>query len=439
MERQAETFSTRAASARQSSRADQVVRDALAGDQEGAVRVLSGALTQPGARGPLIEGVATGVAKVADYWSVLPVVQLIEDDPSADTEVRSIAGALRERLGERLDQLLRLSDDMDGELFIPVMTPIVLEIGDGLVPLVDQRQDDGHFLFELVPAMKDRVRDSSGVSIPGVRARGNPNLGGIELAVEIDEVRVTQASMHVDGVYTVRPADTAAVDGDVATSEFHPLTGDGGLWRIEHVSNEVAADSRAATLSPAQYLAHRLERVIRAHLPRMIGAQEVDAMLARWRADDPETVALVCPDRRAVERTTVLLQELAAERVPFTDWRAVLDAVVDAGGIDTDVRELRRAIRMRVRDALPGPRSGPQLLHVPSAIQASLARYAGTGLDPDHARVDFLSWLHRSVQTYGTVLSLVTDDAPTREIVAALAATERAVVLTFTTEELGSE
>ena len=64
----------------------------------------------------------------------------------------------------------------DSELFIPVVTPIVLEVSDALVPFVDSRQDSGRFLYELIPFMRDGLFVELGVRFPGVRARGNPGL-----------------------------------------------------------------------------------------------------------------------------------------------------------------------------------------------------------------------------------------------------------------------
>src|SRR4051812_2038443 len=43
----------------------------------------------------------------------------------------------------------------ESEVFVPVVTPIVLEVSDALVPYVDSRQDNGKFLFELIPFMRD--------------------------------------------------------------------------------------------------------------------------------------------------------------------------------------------------------------------------------------------------------------------------------------------
>ena len=78
----------------------------------------------------------------------------------------------------------------DSELFIPVVTPIVLEVSDALVPYVDSRQDGGKFLYELIPFMRDGLFVELGVRFPGVRARGNPSLPPGAYQIQLNEVPV---------------------------------------------------------------------------------------------------------------------------------------------------------------------------------------------------------------------------------------------------------
>ena len=194
------------------------------------------------------------------------------------------------------------------------------------------------------------------------------------------------------------------------------------------------------TFSCPQYLVHRLERVIRASLGAMLGIQEVYTLLGQWRTEDEEAVRRTLVGPNAAQRLTVLLLGLAAERVPISDWRAVLDAVVAAGGMDTDLRALHGAARRRLRHALPGLRTGPAALRVPADLQAALAGRGPAQLavevhEPAHAQYEFLRWLRQSVETVGPVLSVITDEA-SRPTVAALAQMEPLAVVTFSEEEV---
>jgi hypothetical protein len=72
---------------------------------------------------------------------------------------------------------------------------------------------------------------------------------------------------------------------------------------------------------------------------------------------------------------------------------------------------------------------------VPEHLQDGLGTEA-TGRAASSARIEFLSWMHTRVDEVGPVQSFVTRDAGTRVAVAALARSERAVVTTFTVDEL---
>jgi hypothetical protein len=438
---EAGSYSSRAASGRQAARAQETLERALAGEQDIAVTLLSAALTQPGARGPLVENVVAGVGTVAEFWTVLPIAERALNEAERGTESHTAAMLLQTRLIERLDHLLRLGLDGGAELMIPVTTPIVVQVSDLLVPIVDARQDDGLFLFELIPAMRDRLCDDTGVWIPGVRARGNPNLPPGRYSAEIDEVPVSEGTVTVAGRYRARLFDGGVIPDDAEVAEVHPLTSEPGRWLIEAALDDDATE----TISAAQYLTHRLETVIRAHLSALLGMQEVTALLDRWRAAEPDLVRRAVVDPVAVERLTVLLQGLVAERVPIADWRAVLGAVVAAGGIDTPLGDLHTAVRWRLRAGLPGPRSGPAFIAVPPEMQAGLSGGPGH-LDPgvaaadiERTRVRFLGWLRSAIKEHRSVISLVTETTATRVVVAALARSEDAVVLTFTEEEVAAE
>ena len=454
------SYSARAAAARQGARARKVRDLVVAGDPDAAAQHLSMGLSEPSARGPLADAMARRVDRIADFWGLRRVVfsglRLVVEDAAAGSDARAAAqettGVLLDRLGARLDELFRL-DPAQAETtegYLSVVTPIVVELGDALIPLVDNRIDGGHFLFTLVPAMHRRITASTGLSVPGVRARGNPNLRSDELVIKINEVTKARVIMSASGHFTARAVSEEPTSDSDDIAEVHPVTGSPGRWLIEHHAHDPptpettpsAEPDPGAPFTPAEYLAHRIERVIRAHLHRLLGVEEVANLLDTWREDDAATVAGVISDTVDEERLTVLLQRLVAERVPVTDWRAVLSAVTDAGGIATDLRVLHRAVRHRLKHALPGPSSGPLLITVPELYQSAFVGRPATdngaaGLQATQARVEFLGWLRHTIQGHGSVVSLLTNDDLSRETVAGLVSAEHAVITTYTRAELG--
>jgi hypothetical protein len=429
----AESYSSRAASARQSSRAEQIVQYALAGDAARAVQTYRAAAIEPGADGPLVEGIATRVGAAGEYWMVRGVLAEAMDDPGLE----AVGRLARDRLDGRLDRLLGLVPDTSetSDLLIPIVTPLVFEISDALVPFVDSKQDGGLFLEELIPAMRERILTGFGVSVPGVRARGNPSLPPGNFTIQLDEVTVMTGTALVDGSYVLRPVDDEAPEPGAELTDTHPLTGLPGLWHITATGDDTG-EAETEHLTPPQYLIHQIDMVFRGNLPRLLGLQEVAGLVEQWAQAEGDLVGSVLPDQRAVVRFTWILQSLAGERIPITEWRAILGAVRDAGGMAMPIQTLSRAARARLRAQLPGPRDGRRVLRVPSPLQEALARPSGPPPLPPGVTHEFHRWLRQEAAEGGPALSLVAHDEDIREAVAALTRSHYRFVTTFTEEEL---
>ncbi|MEU1260370.1 FHIPEP family type III secretion protein, partial [Streptomyces chartreusis] len=316
-----ESWSLRAARVRQTSRAGRIVRLAVAGEAAAARTEYRAALAQPGADGPLIESLTSRITSLAEYWLVGDVLGGFGQAAPPET---STARQLRDSLGARLDHLLGLVPQPSTqtlEQFLPVVMPIVYEIGDALVPLADSRQDGGRFLYELIPAMKDRILADTGVRVPGVRARGTVSLSAHEYEIQIDEVPVFSGFVAPYARYVVGQAGRGAPDRYAEPTSVHPLTGARGSWVLYPADHDDGGEGEHVTA--AEYLIHRLELVLRTHLVHYLGVQEVDSLVEGWtKEDDDGLVGSVLADRTAVLKLTWVLQALVADGVPITDWRS---------------------------------------------------------------------------------------------------------------------
>ena len=429
----AESYGSRIAVARQSSRAERIVRQTLADDLAGAMTTFRTAVTEPGADGPLVSSIAGLVTTIGDYWLVRGLLTQAAGEISTAGVPGGVVRAALQRLDDRLDQFLELSPG-SSELTIPVVTPLAFEVSDALVPFVDSRQDGGLFLDELIPAMRDRITADLGVSVPGVRARGNPDLPPGGFKIQIDEVGVVTGNALLEGSYAVRPLADDRPGPDVELTTFHPLTGEAGLWQIEKARASVEAPER---LTSAQYLIHQIDVVFRSHLSRFFGLQEVSSLVESWTVADRSLVSSVLPDERAVVQVTWILQALIDEGVPVSRWKTILEVIRGAGGIERPVRTLARATRARLRDQLPGPRSGRRAVPLPAELRQALAGSRDQSRRPPYqVRHEVQQWLRRTVADLGPVLSVVAPDDDTREEVAALARRRHGLVTTFTEVEL---
>ncbi|MFY0529979.1 type III secretion system export apparatus subunit SctV [Archangium gephyra] len=236
----------------------------------------------------------------------------------------------------------------DSELFIPVVTPIVLEVSDALVPYVDSRQDNGKFLFELIPFMRDGLFVEMGVRFPGVRARGNSNLPPGAYQIQINEVPVVtgQATLgHVLVNDTVERLKLMNIQGFEA---INPATRQSAAWVPEHHKGTLEAAGLTTWDVPGYIILH-LAAVLRRQAREFIGVQETQSMLDQLEKAFPAIVKEVVPKVVTVLKLTDILGRLVEEEISIRDLRGILQALAEYGQVEADNVMLTEHVRSSLR------------------------------------------------------------------------------------------
>jgi hypothetical protein len=445
---QEESYASRVAQVRQDARAKEIVLAAATGDTVAAALAYRDALAVPGAERAFREGLASRITTLHDFWLVDAVLEAAQPEPEPGAAPAGDGWAVRAGLDGRLDQLLALgASNAETEL---VVTPLLLEVADDLLPEVDSRSDAGRFLYELIPDMRIRIEENTGVTVPGLRARSNPNLALGNFQVQIDEVPVLTGLTGSDARYQVRAHGDGHESADEQQTPIHPLTGQSGLWLVRRVDGEPARqdspasaddDGEEAIVTAQHYLIHQIEMVLRSRLDRFLGPEELHTLIAKWSAQDAENlITATLPDARARLRLTWVIQALLADRVPITDWRTILRVIREAGGMTAPLTGLRRAVRAGLRAQLPGPHIADREFRIPAAYEASLLEHPEPAMAATANRLylELLAWLHDLVATSGPVLSVVTRSQEAREHLAALVRTVHPFITTLTEDELST-
>jgi type III secretion protein V len=236
----------------------------------------------------------------------------------------------------------------DSELFIPVVTPIVLEVSDALVPYVDSRQDNGKFLFELIPFMRDGLFVELGVRYPGVRARGNPNLPPGAYQVQINEVPVVTGQATIGHVLvndTVERLKLMSIQGFEA---INPATRQPAAWVPEQYKETLEAAGLTTWDVPGYIILH-LAAVLRRQAREFVGVQETQSMLDQLEKAFPAIVKEVVPKVVTVLKLTDILGRLVEEEISIRDMRGILQALAEYGQVEADNVMLTEHVRSSLR------------------------------------------------------------------------------------------
>ena len=236
----------------------------------------------------------------------------------------------------------------DSELFIPVVTPIVLEVSDALVPYVDSRQDNGKFLYELIPFMRDGLFVELGVRFPGVRARGNPSLPPGAYQIQINEVPVVtgQATLgHILVNDTVDRLKLMSVEGFEA---INPATRQPAAWVPEQFKEQCEAAGLTTWDVPGYIILH-LASVLRRYAREFVGVQEAQTMLDQLEKAFPAIVKEVVPKVVSVLKLTDILGRLVEEEISVRDLRGILQALAEQGQVEADSVMLTEHVRSSLK------------------------------------------------------------------------------------------
>jgi len=236
----------------------------------------------------------------------------------------------------------------DSELFIPVVTPIVLEVSDALVPFVDSRQDGGRFLYELIPFMRDGLFVELGVRFPGVRARGNPSLPPGAYQIQINEVPVVtgQATLgHILVNDTIERLKLMNVNGFEA---INPATRQPAAW-VPEQHKEMLEAAGLTTWDVPGYIILHLAAVLRRHAREFVGVQEVQSMLDQLEKAFPAIVKEVVPKVINVLKLTDILGRLVEEEISIRDLRGILQALAEYGQVEADNVMLTEHVRASLK------------------------------------------------------------------------------------------
>jgi len=200
--------------------------------------------------------------------------------------------------------------------------PLELEIGYGLIPLVDQAA--GGPLLRRITLLRKQIAQELGMIIPTVRIRDNLQLRPNEYRILVRGVRVGQGEIYPDRLMVMAPAGGLPALEGIQSRE--PAFGLPAVWIAE--GQRLAAEAQGYTVvDPASVVTTHLSEVIRAHAADLLRRQDVQRLLEIVRRDHPAVVDELVPHQLSLAEVHQVLQLLLHEGVPIRDLVAILETL----------------------------------------------------------------------------------------------------------------
>ena len=283
----------------------------------------------------LLSASCGGLALLASENRVVPE-PAVGTAPDEGTEV-SVAPSRSRTLPAKTDPV----DDL------LLLDPVELEVGYGLIPLVDERQ--GGDLLSRVGVLRKAAAQDLGLLIPPIRIRDDIELAPGQYVIRLRGSEVARGEVMVKNRLAI---DTGAVLENVDGIEVQdPSFGLPARWI--HPDDKVQAEARGWTVVEASaVMATHLMETLKEHGAELLGRQDVQAMLDRLKETHPALVEGVVPSRISLAVVHRVLQRLLRERVPIRDLITILESLADHADTTTDPEVLTEHVRRNLSKAI---------------------------------------------------------------------------------------
>ncbi|MBI9098050.1 MAG: FHIPEP family type III secretion protein, partial [Spirochaetaceae bacterium] len=219
------------------------------------------------------------------------------------------------------------------------LDPLSLELGYGLIPLVDQ--DNGAELLDRLTRIRREAALDLGLVVPRIRIIDNMRLEPSEYCLKIKGVEMGRGNIRMGHFLAINPGgDRDVLDGEKTTD---PAFGLPAIWISE--SNREKGERLGYTVvdSPSIIATH-LTEIIKKHSAEIIGRQEVQSMLDTLKENYPAVVDEVRKTFSTGEIQKVF-QGLLKEQVSIRNLVVILETLGDYGSVTKDTGFLIEKVR----------------------------------------------------------------------------------------------
>lgn len=218
--------------------------------------------------------------------------------------------------------------------------PIELELGYGLIPMVDSNQ--GGDLLDRVVMIRRQCATELGIVIPPIRIRDNMQLPPNNYVLKLKGVPIGKGDIMI-GHYLAM-GGSGDITG-IPTKE--PAFGLPAIW-INDSLREQAEMNGYTVVDPPSVLATHITEFLKGNASDILTRQDIKALLDNLKKDYPAVVEEVIPGVLSLAEVHKILANLLKERVPIRDLISILEALGDWAPFTKDPDILTEYVRQKI-------------------------------------------------------------------------------------------
>jgi flagellar biosynthesis protein FlhA len=303
-------------------------------------------------------------------WKMKP--QIIKDEvEELDllTKTAAAPGGAAASTADPMDAVLKLDD-------------LMLEVGMGLVPLVDAKQ--GGQLLARVKSMRKNLAQQLGFLVPSIHITDNLALKDREYVIYLRGVEIARWELRRDCLLAISSnADAPDLPGQ---DTREPAFDVAAKWISPQTQGQAIA-AGYAVVDPTSVLAAHLAEVIKQNAYELLSRHETRRLIDRLSESYPKLADELIPKLMSLGEVQKVLQQLLREQVSIRDLGTILETLVDTASYNKNPIALVEAVRHTLGRALIRPllndKGELKVVTLDSAIEEECIR--GSNLQPNQA------------------------------------------------------
>jgi flagellar biosynthesis protein FlhA len=225
-----------------------------------------------------------------------------------------------------------------------------LEVGYGLIPLVDAAQDGE--LLPRIRSIRKQFAMEMGFIVPPVHIKDNLQLKPNEYAILLKGMRIAGGEILPGHCLAMNPGASTETLKGIATIE--PTFGLPATW-ISEDKKERATIAGYTVVDCTTVVATHISEIIKRHGYELIGRQEVQNLLDTVSKTYPKLVEELIPNLLTLGIVMRVLQNLLRENVSIRDIRSILESLADWAPTTRDADLLTEFVRQSLARSISLP------------------------------------------------------------------------------------
>jgi flagellar biosynthesis protein FlhA len=321
-------------------------------------------------------GLIPGLPKIAFFslgGLLFYAAYRVKVEPSldeSDEEATPVAGQLTKGAPG-----LPAPDPMDGVL---KLDELMLEVGAGLVPMVDAKQ--GGQLLNRIKTLRKNLALQLGFLVPSIHITDNLSLKEGEYVVHLRGVEIARAELKRGHMLAIASDPSAPPLAGIDTRE--PAFDVAAKWILPNLQAQAIA-AGYAVVDTTSVLAAHLAELIKRNAYELLTRAETKRLVDRLNDSHPKLVEELIPKLMTLGEVQKVLQQLLREQVSIRDLGAILEALVDTAATNKNPIALVEAARHTLGRALIRPLLDAQgslkVVTLDAALEEECMRAANAG------------------------------------------------------------